>query len=115
MHCTDERGSAAIETAALLPCVALFILIIVQFFHVGAAAMQNLMRAETRVAEGLMEAMSPATDAAHEWPCLEGIALGENGKVMVLTTPVQIGVGDWTYTIETAQEVAFVTTPVCTP
>ncbi len=115
MCCIDEQGSAAIETAAILPFVALFLLIIVQFFHVGAAAMQGLMDAEVSVAQGIMEAMSPATIATREWPCLEGIALGENGKITVPTPPVQIGIGDWTYDITTTQEVAFVTTPVCAP
>ena len=115
MHFTDKRGSAAIETAAMLPFAALFLLIIVQFFHVGTATMRRLMDAEACVASELMEAMSPATDAAHEWPCLEGIALGKGGKIVVPTMPVRIGIGDWTYDIETTQEVAFVTTPLCTP
>ncbi len=108
-----SEGQAAIEMAVALPLLALFLLITVQFFHVGAMAMKNLMYAEYQIAEAIQEWMSPDSDHESGWPCLEDIPVGADGRVKINGDPVSIGFGAWKTEINVPQEVRFVADPIC--
>jgi len=108
-----EKGSASIELAAILPLVALCMLVMVQVFGVFVDASQRLQAADARISQAMREHMSLASEHGFEWPCLEHVSIGSDGKVIVNGTQKFIGVGSWKRTIETPQEVTFVTGEIC--
>lgn len=109
----NERGSASIEMAAALPLLALCMLVMVQVFGVFVDASRRLSVADAHVAEAMRNHMSLAVDHAHEWPCLEHVVVGNEGRVVVDGEPRAVGVGLWRRTIDAPQEVIFVTEPIC--
>jgi hypothetical protein len=76
-------------------------------------AQQRLMLAESHVSQALRDHMSLDADHAFEWPCLERVAVGSEGRVVVSGAPRAIGAGFWKRTIDTPQEVSFVTESIC--
>ena len=109
----NKRGSASIELATALPLVALCMLVMVQVFDVFIDASQRLHAADAYIAQAMREHMSLASEHGFEWPCLERIAVGSEGRVIAGGAPKSIGVGSWKQTIETPQEVTFVTAEIC--
>ena len=109
----NNKGSASIEVAAALPMLALCMLVMVQVFGVFVGASQRLQAADARVAEAMRNHMSLASEHGLEWPCLEYVAVGSEGKVIAAGTPKFVGVGFWRRSIETPQEVTFVTKQIC--
>ncbi len=109
----NDKGSASIEMAAALPLVVLCMLVMVQIFGAFITAQQRLQLADARVAEAMRNHMSLDADHAFEWPCLERVAVGIEGRVVAGGAPRTIGAGFWRRTIDIPQEVAFVTEPIC--
>ena len=109
----NNKGSASIEMAAALPMLALCMLVMVQVFDVFIDASQRLQAADALVSQSMREHMS--RNAAHdfEWPCLERVAVGSEGKVTIDGAPKAVGLGLWRRSIETPQEVTFVTGQIC--
>lgn len=109
----NNRGSTSIEMAAALPMLALCMILMVQIFGVFIDASQRLQAADARVAEAMRNHMSRNADHAFEWPCLERIAVGSEGKVTIAGEPKRVGLGIWGRVIQTPQEVSFVTESIC--
>lgn len=109
----NNRGSASIEMAAALPMLALCMLVMVQVFDVFIDASQRLQVADAQVAQAMREHMSLDSEHGIEWPCLERIAVGSEGKVTIAGEPKRVGLGIWGRAIETPQEVTFVTGEIC--
>ena len=99
--------------AAALPLVALCMIVMVQVFGVFVDASQRLQAADALVAQAMREHMSLASEHGFEWPCLEHVAVGSEGRVIAVGEPKFVGVGSWRRTIETPQEVTFVTGEIC--
>lgn len=108
-----EKGSAAIELAAALPLLALCMIVMVQLMSVFVEAQRDLMAADVRIAETMRSHMNLEADHAFEWPCLERVAVGSEGRVVIDKKPRTIGVGLLRRTIDAPQEVRFVTEPIC--
>lgn len=109
----SSLGSASIEMAAALPMLALCMLVMVQVFGVFVDASQRLQAADARVAEAMRNHMSLGSEHGFEWPCLERIAVGSEGSVTIDGDPKAVGLGLWRRSIETPQEVTFVTGQIC--
>lgn len=109
----NQRGSASIELAAAMPLVALCMLVMVQVFDVFVDASRRLHAADAQVAEAMREHMSLDSDHGIEWPCLEHVSVGSDGRVIANGDLKFIGIGSWKRTMETPQEVTFVTERIC--
>jgi len=108
-----NKGSASIELAAALPLVALSMFVMVQVFGVFMDASKRLHAADAHIAQAMREHMSLSSEHGFEWPCLERVVVGSEGRVLANGAPRVIGVGSWRQEIETPQEVTFVTAEIC--
>lgn len=109
----NDRGSASIEMAAALPMLALCMIVMVQVFSVFVDASQRLQVADAQVAQAMREHMSLTSEHGIEWPCLEQVEVGSDGRVTIDGSPKKVGLGLWRREISTPQEVTFVTGEIC--
>jgi len=113
MRMFSKKGSAALEMMAFMPFISLFALATVQFFEVGAEAINNLISANSTIQSSIYDWMSPTSLHENLWPCLEDMPLGGGGRVRVSAYPIRIGMTEMGFDIHVPQEVVFVTEPIC--
>jgi hypothetical protein len=111
-HLRNDSGSASLEVAALVPVIALFILISYQFAMLFSDAVGKVGEAHAAAQTVLRswEEQNAATGFAR--PCIERMDETEFSSIV---THHRIGSGAMSKDVALSQEVAVVAEPICTP
>lgn len=108
----NRSGAASVEVAAMIPVVALFILMAFQFSSLLSSGTLEVAKAQAEAMRAIREWEEANAARGFRRPCLEEmdeIAFGSDGSGITL------GAGDLSRTINTSQEVRVVSEPICMP
>jgi len=103
-------GSVSLELVAMVPVLAFFVLITVQFSAIFHGALRGLVMSDAKAARAILEWEGFNSNDALSMPCLEKI---EPNVFMTDHVPLAVGAGNFQQEIVLSQGVKIVEGPIC--